>query len=45
MKLSSVAAILHSLNEAQVRALVVGGLAVNAHGYPALPKTRTSPWN
>jgi len=33
MKLSSVAAILRALNAAQVRALVVGGLAVNAHGY------------
>src|SRR5215203_3441926 len=33
MKLSSVAAILRALNAAHVRALVVGGLAVNAHGY------------
>ncbi len=33
MKLQSVAAILKALNEAEVRALVVGGLAVNAHGY------------
>jgi hypothetical protein len=33
MKLSSVAAILNALNNAEVRALVVGGLAVNAHGY------------
>jgi len=33
MKLSSIAAILRALNAAQVRALVVGGLAVNAHGY------------
>ncbi|MEP6955378.1 MAG: hypothetical protein ABI883_01020 [Chthoniobacterales bacterium] len=33
MKLSSVAAILRVLNAAEVRALVVGGLAVNAHGY------------
>lgn len=33
MKLTSVAVILSALNEAGVRALVVGGLAVNAHGY------------
>jgi plasmid replication initiation protein len=33
MKLASVALILGALNEAGVRALVVGGLAVNAHGY------------
>jgi hypothetical protein len=33
MKLRSVAAILSALNDAEVRALVVGGLAVNAHGY------------
>lgn len=33
MKLSSVAAILRALNAAQVRVLVAGGLAVNAHGY------------
>lgn len=33
MKLQSVVAILRVLNDAKVRALVVGGLAVNAHGY------------
>jgi hypothetical protein len=33
MKLASLAVILGALNEAGVRALVVGGLAVNAHGY------------
>lgn len=33
MRLQSVAAILEALNYADVRALVVGGLAVNAHGY------------
>lgn len=33
MKLASVAMILRALNEAGVRALIVGGLAVNAHGY------------
>ncbi len=33
MKFASVAAILCALNAAQVRVLVVGGLAVNAHGY------------
>ena len=33
MKLASVVAILRALNEANVRALVVGGLAVNAHGF------------
>lgn len=33
MKLASVAAILQALNEAGVRALLAGGLAVNAHGY------------
>ncbi|CAN5163853.1 hypothetical protein BH20VER2_BH20VER2_18150 [soil metagenome] len=33
MKLASVVAILRALNEAGARALVVGGLAVNAHGF------------
>ena len=33
MKLASVAMILKALNDTKVRALVVGGLAVNAHGY------------
>ena len=33
MKLASVAAILEALNRENVRVLVVGGLAVNAHGY------------
>ena len=33
MKLASIAMVLGALNEANVRALVVGGLAVNAHGY------------
>lgn len=33
MKLASVALLLQALNDAGVRALVVGGLAVNAHGY------------
>ena len=33
MKLGSVAAILRALNAAEVRVLVVGGLAVNAHGF------------
>ena len=33
MKLQSVVAILRALNEANVRALRVGGLAVNARGY------------
>ena len=33
MKVASVAAILRVLNEAGVRVLVAGGLAVNAHGY------------
>ncbi len=33
MKLASVVAILRTLNEAGARAIVVGGLAVNAHGY------------
>lgn len=33
MKVASVAAILRAFNAANVRALVVGGLAVNAHGY------------
>jgi len=33
MELSSVAAIVRVLNDAKIRYLVVGGLAVNAHGY------------
>jgi hypothetical protein len=33
MKLSSFEAIVQALNDAQVRFIVVGGLAVNAHGY------------
>lgn len=33
MKLASFEAIVRSLNEARVRYLVAGGLAVNAHGY------------
>jgi hypothetical protein len=33
MKLSSFEAIVQALNGAQVRFIVVGGLAVNAHGY------------
>jgi hypothetical protein len=33
MKLSSVEAVVRTLNEAGVRFLVAGGLAVNAHGY------------
>jgi hypothetical protein len=33
MKLADVEAILRALNEAEVRYLIVGGLAVVAHGY------------
>lgn len=33
MELSAVTAIASALNDAGVRYLVVGGLAVNAHGY------------
>jgi len=33
MKLADVAAILRALNDADVRYLIVGGLAVIAHGY------------
>ncbi len=33
MEISSVAAIANALNTASIRYLVVGGLAVNAHGY------------
>lgn len=33
MKLTSCEAIFRALNEAGVRYLLVGGLAVNAHGY------------
>lgn len=33
MKLASVAAVLEALSREKVRVLVVGGLAVNAHGY------------
>jgi hypothetical protein len=38
VKLSSIAAILRALNDAEVRALIVGGLAVNAHGYVRFTK-------
>ena len=33
MKLASLEAIVRSLNEGNVRYLIAGGLAVNAHGY------------
>ena len=33
MEVRSVEAIVRALNEANVRCLIVGGLAVNAHGY------------
>lgn len=33
MKLASLEAIMRALNEAQARYLIVGGLAVAAHGY------------
>ncbi|CUS36599.1 hypothetical protein [Candidatus Nitrospira nitrificans] len=33
MKLTSFEAIVRALNDAGIRYLVVGGLAVNAHGY------------
>lgn len=33
MEVTSVEAIVRALNEAQVRYLIVGGLAVNARGY------------
>ncbi len=36
MKLASLEIIFRALNEARVRYLVVGGLAVNAHGYQRL---------
>lgn len=36
MEVRSVEAIVCALNEAQVRYLIVGGLAVNAHGYARL---------
>ena len=36
MKLSSLEAIFRALNEADVRYIVVGGLAVNVHGYQRL---------
>lgn len=38
MELRSAEAIFRSLNEAAVRYLVVGGLAVNAHGYERMTK-------
>ena len=38
MKLRSVEAIVRSLDQAHVRFLVVGGLAVNAHGYHRFTK-------
>src|SRR5450755_3370721 len=36
MEVRSVEAIVRALNEAKVRYLIVGGLAVNAHGYERL---------
>ncbi|MDZ4788806.1 MAG: hypothetical protein SH807_07695 [Blastochloris sp.] len=33
MKLLSLDIVIQTLNQAQVRYLIVGGLAVNAHGY------------
>jgi len=36
MKLADVEAIVRALNGAHVRYLIVGGLAVVAHGYPRL---------
>lgn len=33
MKLEHVTAVVHALNQAKVRYLIVGGLAVNAHGH------------
>ena len=36
MRLQDVEAILRALNDAEVRYLIVGGLAVVAHGYPRL---------
>ena len=38
MEVRSVEAIVRALNEAQVRYLIVGGLAVNAHGYVRLTR-------
>lgn len=38
MEVRSVEAIVSALNEAQVQYLIVGGLAVNAHGYERLTK-------
>ena len=38
MQLHSVEAIVKALNEAQVQYLIVGGLAVNAHGYERLTR-------
>ncbi len=38
MEVRSIEAIVRALNDAQVRYLIVGGLAVNAHGYERLTK-------
>ena len=38
MELRSIEAIIRALNDAQVKYLVVGGLAVNAHGYERFTK-------
>jgi uncharacterized protein (DUF1786 family) len=38
MKLASVAAVFEALNRENVRVIVVGGLAVNAHGYLRVTK-------
>jgi hypothetical protein len=38
MKLKSVAAVLEAMNRENVRVIVAGGLAVNAHGYLRVTK-------
>jgi len=38
MKLHSIEAVVRALNEAGIRYLIAGGLAVNAHGYPRLTR-------
>ncbi len=38
MEARSVEAIVHALNDAKVQYLIVGGLAVNAHGYERFTK-------
>ena len=43
MEVRSIEAIVRALNEAGIRYLVVGGLAVNAHGYARMTREAGRP--